>query len=256
MKIVVFGGSGLIGTKLVQILRDAGHEAVSASPRSGVDSVTGKGLAEALVGADIVVDVTNSPSFADADVLSFFEASTRNLLAAEKVAGVRHHVALSVVGLERLPTSGYFRAKVAQEALIKNGSIPYSILRATQFFEFIKPIADSATSGDAVRLPHVLMQPVAAADVSATMAKVALGPPLNGTRELAGPEPLPLDDLARRVLGAQKDPRRVISDPAATYYGAAIDDRSLTPGKDPYLGATRLEDWLQQTTGQAGAARS
>jgi len=254
MKIVAIGGTGLIGSKLVQILREQGHQAVPASPKSGVNTMTGEGLKEALVGADVVVDVTNSPSFEDAAVLRFFETSTRNLLAAEAAASVRHHVALSVVGAERLPGSGYFRAKIAQEALIKGGTVPYSILRATQFFEFIEAIALSSVDGNTARVPPILMQPIAAADVSSALADVVLGPPQNGTTEVAGPEPLRLDDLARRVLAGRNDPHTVVADPQGTYFGDRADDRSLTPGSNPRLGATRFADWLQGLARAKGAA--
>src|SRR5262245_22981457 len=219
MKIIVIGGTGLIGTKVVKILRDKGHEVVVASPSKGINSVTGEGLAEALVGAQVVVDVANAPSWEDQAVLEFFETSGRNLLAAEAAAGVGHHVALSVVGTDHLLASGYFRAKMAQENLIKASPIPYTIIRATQFFEFVGGIAQSATEGQTVRLPPVLMQPIAAEDVSAVMADVALAKPLNGTFELAGPEPIRQDDLVRKFLNATGDPRTVITDPKALYYG-------------------------------------
>jgi uncharacterized protein YbjT (DUF2867 family) len=246
MKIVVIGGGGLIGTGLVKGLRERGHEVLAASRSSGIDAVTGAGLPAALAGADVVVDVANSPSFEDADVLEFFEASSRNLLAAEAVAGVGHHVALSVVGADRLPDSGYMRAKVAQEALIRSAGIPYTIARATQFFEFVGAIVGSGTAGDAVRLPPALMQPVAAGDVSAALADIAVDEPVNGIVELAGPEPIRMDELARRFLAATRDPRRVTTDAEARYFGAALDDRSLTPGDNPRLGPTRFEDWLSR----------
>lgn len=247
MKIVVIGGSGLIGGGLVEILRSRGHTALAASPRSGVDALTGQGLAEAMNGTDAVVDVTNSPSFADDDVLRFFETSTRNMLAAERDASVRHHVALSVVGTDRLPESGYLRAKLAQERLIEQGGVPFSILRATQFFEFLGAIADAGFDGTAVRVPPILMQPVAARDVSAALADVVLGEPLGGRAEMAGPERLRLDDLARRVLRARGDKRAVVGDPRARYYGTPVDDASLVAGDDARLGATRFADWLQRT---------
>ena len=244
MKIVVIGGSGLIGKKVVTNLRQRGHEAVAASPSSGVNAVTGEGLAQALAGARVVVDVANAPSWEDNAVLAFFETSGRNLLAAEAAAGVGHHVALSVVGTDRLLASGYFRAKMAQENLIKASAIPYTIVRATQFFEFVGGIADSATEGQTVRLPPVLMQPIAAEDVAAVMADVALAQPLNDTVDLAGPEPIRQDDLVRQFLNATGDARKVITDPGALYFGIKVDDRSLTPGDHPRLGPTRFRDWL------------
>src|SRR5216683_2070938 len=247
MKIVVIGGTGLIGSKLVKKLREHGHEAVAASPNTGVNSVTGEGLADALKGASVVVDVTNSPSWEDAAALKFFETSTRNLLAYEAAAGVGHHVALSVVGTERLLESGFFRAKLAQENLIKASSIPYSILRATQFFEFVKQIADFSTVGNQVRLPPALFQPMAADDVASAMARIATNSPVNGTVEIGGPEQFRLDELARRDLAARKDPREVISDPHAGYYGIAVSERTLVPNDDARLGETRFEDWLHST---------
>ena len=247
MKIVVIGGSGLIGRRLVEILQAEGHRALAASPRSGVDTLTGEGLAEALADADTVVDVTNSPSFADDDVLRFFETSTRNQLAAERSGSVRHHVALSVVGCDRLPESGYLRAKLAQEALIDDGAVPFSILRATQFFEFIGPIADAGFDGTSVHVPPVLMQPVAAGDVSQALADVVLGTPLDGMVELGGPERLRLDDLAREVLRARHDGRPVVADPEARYFGTPLDDGSLVAGDDARLGPTRFADWLRQS---------
>jgi uncharacterized protein YbjT (DUF2867 family) len=246
MKIVVIGGTGLIGSKLVTDLDEHGHEAVAASPDSGVDTLTGAGLAEALAGAAVVVDVSNSPSFEDAAVLEFFETSTRNVLAAEAAAGVGHHVALSVVGTERLSESGYFRAKIAQEQLIRTGSIPYSIVHATQFFEFVKSIAAAATDGDTVRLAPVLIQPMAADDVARAVGRVAVGSPVNGIVEVAGPEQFRLDELVRRGLSAQQDPREVIADPQARYFGAELGERTLVPGDDARRGETRFEDWLSQ----------
>ena len=243
MRIVVIGGSGLIGKKLVKNLRQHGHEVVAASPSLGVNTVTGEGLAQALAGAQVVVDVANAPSWEDKAVLAFFETSGRNLLAAEAAAGVGHHVALSVVGTDRLLASGYFRAKMAQENLIKASPIPYTIVRATQFFEFVGGIAQSATEGQTVRLPPVLMQPIAADDVAAVMADVALAEPLNGTVDLAGPEPIRQDDLVRQFLNATRDARTVIIDPKALYYGIAVNDQSLTPGDNPRLGPTRFADW-------------
>jgi uncharacterized protein YbjT (DUF2867 family) len=247
MKIVVIGGTGLIGSKLVDKLRQDGHEPVPASPDTGVNALTGEGLAEALEGAQVVVDVANAPAWEDAAVLDFFKTSTRNLLTAEAAAGVRHHVALSVVGTDRLPESGYFRAKVAQEDLVKAGPIPYTIVRATQFFEFIGRIADSNTDGDTVRLAPALVQPEAADDVASTLADVAVGAPLNDTVELAGPEAFRLDELARRVLSASDDPRQVTADAHARYFGAELNDRSLTPGDDARIAPTHLEDWLSQS---------
>src|SRR5215470_10856867 len=234
MKIVVIGGSGLIGKKVVMNLRQRGHEVVAASPSSGVNTVTGEGLAQALAGAQVVVDVSNAPSWEDNAVLAFFETSGRNLLAAEAAAGVGHHVALSVVGTDRLLASGYFRAKLAQENLIKASPIPYTIVRATQFFEFVGGIAQSATEGQTVRVPPALMQPIASDDVAAVMADVA------------GPEPIRQDDLVRQFLNATGDARTVITDPQALYYGIAVNDQSLTPGDHPRLGPTRFEDWLSR----------
>jgi uncharacterized protein YbjT (DUF2867 family) len=248
MKIVVIGGSGLIGSKLVAKLGEHGHEAVAASPRSGVNTITGEGLAEALDGASVVVDVSNSPSFEDAAVLEFFETSTRNLLAAEAVAGVGHHVALSVVGTERLSESGFFRAKIAQEKLIKESSIPYSIVQATQFFEFVGNIAEAAADGDTVRLAPVLIQPMAAEDVAGAVGRVSVGSPVNGTVEVAGPERFRLDELVRQGLSARNDPREVIADPHARYFGAELSERTLVPGDDAILTETRFDDWLSRST--------
>jgi uncharacterized protein YbjT (DUF2867 family) len=250
MKIVVIGGSGLIGTKLVNKLRASGHEALAASPASGVNTLTGTGVAEALKGAQVVVDVTNSPSFEDTAVLNFFQTSARNLLPAEVVAGVRHHVALSVVGADRLPDSGYMRAKVAQEALIRSAKVPYTIVRATQFFEFLGAIAGSSTDGGTVRLPPVRMQPIAADDVAAALAAVAVGTPVNGIVEVAGPEPLPMDELVRRFLRATNDARPVIADVHARYFGAEVNDQSLVPGDNPRIAPTRFEDWLRRSRPQ------
>src|SRR5262245_24040510 len=246
MKIVVIGGSGLIGSKLVAKLDEHGHEAVPASPDSGVNTLTGEGLVDALEGASVVVDVSNSPSFEDAAVLEFFETSTRNILAAEAAAGVGHHVALSVVGTERLSESGYFRAKIAQERLIEDSRIPYSIVHATQFFEFIKSIAEAATEGTTVRLAHVLIQPTAADDVAGAVCQVALGAPVNGIVEVAGPYQFRFDKLIRRALSAQHDPREVIADPHARYFGAELSERSLLPGDDARIAETHFEDWLSQ----------
>lgn len=246
MKVVVIGGSGLIGANLVKRLRGRGHEVVAASRASGIDAVTGAGLPEALAGADVVVDVANSPSFEAADVLRFFESSARNLMAAGAAAGVGHHVALSVVGADRLPDSGYMRAKVAQEGLIRSAGIPYTIVRATQFFEFAGAIAGSADDGGTIRLPPALMQPIAADDVAAALAEIAVSPPANGLVELAGPEPIPMDEYVARFLAATRDDRRVTTDPQAGYFGALVDDRSLTPGANPRLGPTRFDDWLSR----------
>ncbi len=253
MKIVVIGGSGLIGSSLVKKLREQGHEAVAASPSSGVNSVTGEGLAEALKGAVVVVDVTNSPSWEDAAVLKFFETSTRNLLTYEADAGVGHHVALSVVGTERLLESGFFRAKMAQENLIEGSSIPYTIIRATQFFEFVKGIADFSTEGNKVRLPTALIQPMAADDVASAVGRIATGPPVNGTVEVGGPEKFHLDELARQFLAARKDPREVVADPNAGYYGVRVSERTLLPGDGARLGETRFADWLKRSTLRAHA---
>jgi uncharacterized protein YbjT (DUF2867 family) len=247
MKIVVIGGTGLIGSKLVERLRQDGHEPVPASPDTGVNALTGEGLAEVLEGAQVVVDVANAPAWEDAAVLDFFQTSSRNLLAAEAAAGVGHHVTLSVVGTDRLPESGYFRAKLAQEEIVKTGPVPYTIVRATQFFEFIGRIADSSTDGDIVRLPPALVQPEAADDVAGTLADVAVGAPLNDTVELAGPEAFRLDELARRVLEARDDRRKVAADVHARYFGAELDDRSLTPGGDARIASTRFEDWLSRS---------
>ena len=248
MKIVVMGGTGLIGSKLVQELRGQGHEAVAAAPTSGVNSVTGEGLVDALHGASVVVDVTNAPSWEDAAVLKFFETSTCNLLASGEAAGVGHYIALSVVGTDRMLESGYFRAKLAQEKLIKASPIPHTIVRATQFFEFVKQIADYSTEGNQVRLPPALSQPMAADDIASALARVATGSPVNGTVEIGGPEKVGLDELARRALAALHDPREVISDPQARYYGIRVSEGTLVPGDDARLGATRFEDWLIQTT--------
>jgi uncharacterized protein YbjT (DUF2867 family) len=254
MKIVVIGGSGLIGSKLVTKLREHGHEAVAASPNSGVNSLTGEGLAETMKDASVVVDVSNAPSWDDAAVMNFFETATRNLLSYGVVAGVRHHVALSVVGCEHLLESGYFRAKIAQENLIKASPIPYSIVRATQFFEFVKGIADISIDGDKVRLPAVLFQPMAADDVATAVARVAVEAPVNGTVEVGGPEQFRLDELVRRRLSQLNDSREVITDPNARYSGAKVDERTLVPGKDARLGETRFETWLTQPAAKMAAA--
>jgi uncharacterized protein YbjT (DUF2867 family) len=250
MKIVVVGGTGLIGSKVVNLLRAQGHQAVAASPNSGVDTVTGVGLAEVLAGASVVVDVSNSPSFEEGPAMRFFQTSGRNLLAAEDGAGVGHHVALSVVGVERLFASGYFRAKAAQETAIKASSIPYSIVHATQFFEFVKSIASDATDGDTVRLAPVLIQPIAADDVATAVAGIAVGAPVNGTIEVAGPEQFRLDAFIEQGLGARNDPRRVMADPRARYFGVELGERTLVPGEEALLARTRFEDWLGETTRQ------
>jgi uncharacterized protein YbjT (DUF2867 family) len=251
VKIVVIGGSGLIGSKLVPKLREHGHEAVAASPSSGVNTLTGEGLAEAMKGASVVVDVSNAPSWEDAAVMNFFTTGTRNLLSYEAAAGVGHHVALSVVGSERMLESGYFRAKIAQENLIKASSIPYSIVRATQFFEFVKGIADFSTDGNKVRLPPVLIQAMAA-DASA-IGQVAVGKPIDGPVEIGGPEKFRLDELVRKGLAARKDPREVVADPHARYYGIEVKERTLVPEDDAKLGKIRFEDWLAQSSVKAAA---
>ena len=244
MKIVVIGGTGLIGTQLVTLLQTRGHTVVAASPRSGVNTLTGEGLAEALAGAQVVVDVANSPSFEDKAVLEFFETSGRNLLAAEAVAGVQHHVALSVVGIERLPGNGYFRPKVAQEALIKASGIPYTIVRATQFFEFLDGIAQTGADGATVTLSSADVQPIASADVAAAMADATLAAPLNGMREIAGPERVGLAALVTRYLDALGDTRTVVADANAPYFGAPLTNDSLTPGANPHLGAVGFDAWF------------
>jgi uncharacterized protein YbjT (DUF2867 family) len=251
MKIVVIGGSGLIGSRLVRKLGEQGYQAVAASPNSGVNTLTGEGLAEVLQGASVVVDVSNSPSWEDAAVLKFFETSTRNLLTYEAAAGVGHHVALSVVGTDRLSESGYFRAKIAQEKLIKGSPIPYSIVQATQFFEFLKGLADISTDGNTVYVPPVLFQPMAADDVASAVGRIAVGPPLNGTVEIGGPEQFRMDDLVRRRLAALKDSREVIPDPKALYSGAKISLKTLVPDNNAQLGETRFEDWLSGSTTQS-----
>jgi len=245
MKIVVIGGTGLIGSKLVKLLRDRGQEVLPASPDSGVNTLTGEGLPAALAGAQVVVDVSNSPSFEDAAVLNFFQTSTTNLLAAEAAAGVRHHVALSIVGADRLPQSGYLRAKIAQENLIKASDIPFSILRSTQFSEFMGRIADSATEGNVVRLPIAFVQPIVSDDVVAVLADVVLDAPVNGTVEVAGPEKFRLDDLVRRLLRTKSDAREVTGDIHALYFGTELSDESLVPlTTPPHLGKTRFEAWF------------
>jgi uncharacterized protein YbjT (DUF2867 family) len=268
MKIVVIGGSGLIGAKLVRILRDddydGGHEVLAASRASGVNTLTGEGLAAAFAGAAVVVDVSNAPSWEDRAVLEFFETAGRNILAAERTAGVGHHVALSVVGTDRLLASGYFRAKLAQENLIKTSKIPYTIVRATQFFEFVGSIADSASEGDTMRLPPALMQPIASDDVAAILADIATsvslpfdeeglreGRLVNTTIDIAGPEPIRMDDLVRQYLIANHDPRQVTTDPRAGYFGTRVTDECLTPGENPRLGPTRFGEWLTRAVPQA-----
>src|SRR4030095_13877936 len=241
MKLVIIGGTGLIGSKLVTRLREQGHEAVPASPDTGVNTLTGQGVADGLQGASVVVDVSNSPSFEETAVMEFFTTSTRNLLKYAAAAGVRHYVALSVVGTERIPESAYFRAKNAQETLIKDGGIPYSIVHATQFFEFVKRIADEATVGTWVRLPPVLIQPMAADDVAKAVGRIAVGAPVNGTVEVAGPEQFRFDELIRRGLAARNDPREVVADPHARYFGAELGERSLIPAGEARLGEIRFE---------------
>jgi uncharacterized protein YbjT (DUF2867 family) len=245
-KIIVIGGTGLIGSKLVRKLRERGHEAIAAAPGTGINTVTGEGLDEALKGASIVVDVSNAPFREDAAVRKFFETSTRNLLSSEAAAGVRHHVALSVVGSERMPESGYLRAKIDQENLIKASSIPYSIIRATQFFESVKTIADLATNGNYLHLPTALIQPIAADDVASALGRIAMGPPVHGTVEIGGPERFRLDDLVRQALAAWKDPREVVTDPQGRYYGIAVQERTLLPGDDAKAGKIRFKNWLAE----------
>jgi uncharacterized protein YbjT (DUF2867 family) len=244
MKIVVIGGTGLIGSKLVTLLKQRGNEVLAASPDTGVNTLTGEGLAQALAGAQVLVDVSNSPSFEDAAVLKFFETSTRNLIAAEKAAGVRHHVALSIVGADRLPQSGYMRAKVAQEALIKSSGIPFSVLRSTQFFEFMGRAAQDATRGNVVTMPTAYVQPIKSDDVVAVLADVVLGAPINGSVEVAGPEKFRFDALVRSVLKVKKDARQVTGDAHARYFGTELADDSLVPGVNPRLGVTRFEAWF------------
>src|SRR3982075_4454356 len=251
MKIVVIGGTGLIGSKTVAILRQGGHEVVAASPQSGINSITGEGLKEAMAGARVVIDLANSPSFEDKAVLEFFETSGRNLLAAEAAASVRHHVALSIVGTDRTPENGYFRAKVAQEKLIKTSGIPYTIIRSTQFLEFLGGIADSSADGNLVSLPPVLFQPIASDDVAASVADVALAPPHNGIVEIAGPERAPFNEIVARYLKAVGDPREVVSDPEARYWGGRVEERSLVPLGEARLGRIGFDEWLRRS--RAGA---
>jgi uncharacterized protein YbjT (DUF2867 family) len=255
MKIVVIGGSGLIGTQLVDDLRRRGHEVLPASPNSGVNTLTGEGLAQALAGAQVVVDVANSPSFEDAAVLKFFQMSGRNLLAAEAAAGVKHHVALSVVGADRLPESGYLRAKLAQEGLIEASPLPYTIVRSTQFFEFMGRIAEEGAEGKTIRVSNAFFQPIASSDVAAALADIAVGAPANRTIELAGPERLRLDELVRRVLAANRDTREVIADAHAHYFGTQLRDDSLTPDEGAIIGETCFDDWLNSSVSQGSAAK-
>jgi len=251
MKIVVIGGTGLIGSKTVAILRQGGHEVVAASPNSGVNTITGEGLKDAMAGEQVVIDLANSPSFEDRAVLEFFETSGRNLLAAEAAAAVRHHVALSIVGIDRTPDSGYFRAKVAQEKLIEASGIPYTILRSTQFLEFLGRIADSSADGHMVRLSPGLFQPIAADDVAAMVADVALAEPRNGIIEIAGPERAPFNEIVARYLKAVGDPREVVSDPEARYFGARVEERSLVPLGEARLGRIGFDDWLRRSQARA-----
>ena len=251
MKIVILGGTGLIGGKLVNLLRSGGHVVIPASPSLGVNSITGEGLIEALTGAQVVVDVTNAPSWEDKAVLEFFETSTGNVLAAEAKTGVGHHIALSIVGCDRLPASGYLRAKVAQEKLIKASPIPYTIVRATQFFEFVGGIADSATNGQTVRLPSALFQPILSDDVAGALARIAIAEPSNRTVELAGPDAIPFDAVIRQYLAAHNDSRTVVTDEQARYFGTPLEKRSLVPeGENPLLGSDRFADWLTRTAPQ------
>jgi uncharacterized protein YbjT (DUF2867 family) len=254
MKIVVIGGTGLIGSKVVKQLREHGHEAIAAAPNTGVNTLTGEGLAQALQGASVVVDVSNAPSWDDAAVLRFFETSTHNLLTQESAAGVGHHVALSVVGTDRLSESGYFRAKIAQEELIKESPIPYTIVHATQFFEFLKGLADISMVGDKVHLPHVLFQPMAADDVASAVARIAVGPPAKGIVEIGGPEQFRVDELVRLRLASLKDSREVVADANALYSGAKISEKTLVPGNNARLGETRFETWLTQSAAQIPGA--
>ena len=248
MKIVIVGGTGLIGAKLVNLLRSRGHEVIPASPSLGINSITGQGLSEAFTGAQVVVDVTNASSWEDKAVLEFFETSTRNVLATEAKTGVGHHIALSIVGCDQLPASGYLRAKVAQEELIKASPIPYTIVRATQFFEFVGGIADSATNGQTVRLPSALFQPIFSDEVAAALATIAVAKPLSGIVELAGPDALPFDEVVRQYLVAHHDPRMVVRDDRARYFGTTLEKRSLVPeAENPLLGSARFADWLSRT---------
>ena len=250
MKIVVIGGSGLIGSKTVERLRTKGHDVVSASPASGVNTLTGEGVAQAVAGAQVVIDLSNSPSFEEKAVVEFFETAGRNLLAAEKAAGVGHHVALSVVGTERLQSSGYFKGKMVQENLIRNSGIPYTIVHSTQFFEFTGAIAQTGTVGQVTHVPTAYFQPIFSDDVADAMVAVALAPPVNGVVEIAGPEKVRMSDLVARYLAAIKDPRQVVGDSRARYYGYEIDDGTLVPGNSPRIGATRFDDWLSRPPAQ------
>jgi uncharacterized protein YbjT (DUF2867 family) len=251
MRIVVIGGTGLIGSKLVHKLGEHGHDAIAASPDTGVNTLTGEGLDEVVEGASVVVDVSNAPAWEDDAVMDFFRTATGNLLRAEAAAGVAHHVALSVVGTERLTESGYFRAKLAQESLIQEASVPYSIVRATQFYEFVERIADDATDGNTVRLPPALIQPMAADDVASGVGRVAVGAPIDGMTEIAGPEPFRLDELVRGALAARNDPREVVADPQARYFGINPTGRTLLPGADARLAETRFSDWFEQQLANA-----
>jgi len=244
MKIVVIGGTGLIGSKVVEKLKQKGHEVFAAAPTTGVNTLTGEGLAAALKGAQVVVDVANSPSFEDKAAMDFFQTAGKNLIAAEQAAGVQHHVALSVVGTERLQDSGYFRAKLAQETLIKNSPIPYTLVRATQFFEFIRGIAQFSMKGEAVHLPHTVFQPMAAEDVASAVAQAALSEPANGIVEVGGPEKFYLDEIVGKVMAFDKDPRKVVADPEASYFGIKVDDQSLVPDLNAHIGATKFDWWL------------
>lgn len=255
MKLVIIGGTGLIGSKLVTKLGEHGHDAVAAAPNTGVNTLTGEGLADALQGASVVVDVSNSPSFEDAAVMEFFTTATRNVLEAAAAAGVTHYVALSVVGTERLSESGYFRAKTAQEELIKASSIPYTIVHATQFFEFVKSIAAAATDGNTVRLAPVLIQPMAADDVAKAVARIAVGTPVNGVVEVAGPEQFRLDELIREGLKARQDPRDVVADPQSRYFGALLSERTLVPAAGARLGGVHFQEWLNAPAPAATAGR-
>jgi len=254
MKIVVIGGTGLIGSKLINKLREHGHEAVAAAPNTGVNTLTGEGLTEVLKGASVVVDVSNSPNWEDAAVLNFFETSTRNLLSYEASAGVKHHVALSVVGTDRMSESGYMRAKIVQEKLIEASSVPYSIVHATQFFEFLKGLADISMLDGKAHLPSVLFQPMSADDVATAVGRVAVEPPLNGTIEIGGPEQFRVDELVRRRLASLNDPREVVTDPNALYSGAKLDEKTLVPGSNARLGETHFETWLTQPAAQVAKA--
>jgi uncharacterized protein YbjT (DUF2867 family) len=244
MKIVVIGGTGLIGSKVVAKLKQKGHEAIAAAPNTGVNTITGEGLAEALAGAQVVVDVANSPSFEDKAVMDFFQTAGKNLVAAEAAANVKHHVALSIVGTDRVPDSGYLRAKLAQEKLVKNSPVPYTIVRATQFFEFLRGIAQSAAKGDTVHLSHALFQPIAAEDVATAVTEATLAEPVNGTIEIAGPDAFHMDEIVGRVLAYDHDPRKVVADPDALYFGAKLSDQSLVPGPNPRIGSTKFDWWL------------